>query len=212
MHYFSSYRAHLVTALDSIDLGAVEYAVRRFREARDSGRQIFVCGNGGSAATASHFVCDVLKGARDQTGKRFRISALTESVPTITAYSNDIGYDCVFVEQLKNFANTGDLFVALSGSGDSRNVVSAAEYARSIGCLTIGLTGRNGGKLRHLVDLNIHVAEPHMGRIEEAHMMVCHMIAYALMEESIPGDAVSAEITPGMATHPEARRASAREP
>jgi D-sedoheptulose 7-phosphate isomerase len=173
----------LLEALDRIDTSRVEQAIDWFREARDSSRQIFVCGNGGSASTASHFTCDILKGASYNRDRRFRIMALSDSPATLSAYSNDVGYECVFVEQLKNFAQSGDLVMCISGSGNSPNVVRAMEHANSIGCKTIALTGRDGGKLGPLAQLNIQVAVPHMGRIEDAHMVVCHMIAYHFMEE-----------------------------
>src|SRR5262245_62362503 len=102
----------------------------------------------------------------------------------MTAYSNDVGYDCVFCEQLKNFAKPGDLVMAISGSGNSPNVIRAMEYANSIGCKTIALTGRDGGKLGAMAALNIHVPESHMGRIEDAHHIICHMICYSFMEYS----------------------------
>jgi D-sedoheptulose 7-phosphate isomerase len=108
--------------------------------------------------------------------------ALTDSLPTLTAYSNDVGYECVFVEQLKNFAQPGDVLMAISGSGNSPNVLRAVEYANSNGLKTIGLTGRDGGKLGPLAGLNIQAAVPHMGRIEDAHMIVCHMIGYYFMD------------------------------
>ena len=108
--------------------------------------------------------------------------ALTDQLPTLTAYANDVGYDCVFVEQLKNFAEPGDLLIGISGSGNSENVIRAMEYARSAGCRTVALTGRSGGKLGPMADLNIQVSTPHMGRIEDAHMIVCHMIGYYFME------------------------------
>ncbi|HXA64464.1 MAG TPA: SIS domain-containing protein [Bryobacteraceae bacterium] len=177
------YKAALLEALDRIDTSRVEQAIEWFREARDSSKHIFVCGNGGSAATASHFTCDIVKGASYNRDTRFRIMALTDSLPTLTAYSNDVGYECIFVEQLKNFAQPGDLVMCISGSGNSPNVVRAMEYANSIGCKTIALTGRDGGQLGPLAQLNVHVAVPHMGRIEDAHMVVCHMIAYHFMEE-----------------------------
>ena len=110
--------------------------------------------------------------------------ALTDQVPTLTAYANDVSYEAVFVEQLKNFAEPGDLFMGISGSGNSPNVLRAIEYANSIGCRTIALTGRDGGKLGTQAQLHIHVAAPHMGRIEDAHMVVCHMIGYYFMEEA----------------------------
>jgi D-sedoheptulose 7-phosphate isomerase len=182
MSYPERYRSELLKTIEAIDLERVEQALEWFREARTQGRQIFVCGNGGSAATASHFVTDMVKGASYDRPVRFRILALTESVPTITAYANDVDFEAIFVEQLKNFAQPGDLVMGISGSGNSPNVLRAIEYANSIGCRTLALTGRDGGKLGRMAQLNIQVAEPHMGRIEDAHLVVCHMIGYACME------------------------------
>jgi len=179
--FASQYKAQLLSALETLDLETIGQAVEILREARDQNRHIFVCGNGGSASTASHFVCDMVKGA-SQRGPRFRIMALTDSLPTITAYSNDVGYACVFTEQLKNFAQKGDVVIALSGSGNSANVVNALTYANSIGCQTIALTGRDGGQLGPLAKLQIHVADAHMGRIEDGHMIACHMLCYYFME------------------------------
>jgi D-sedoheptulose 7-phosphate isomerase len=179
--FAGEYKLKVLQALETLDLKGIGRAIEILKEARDQRRQIFVCGNGGSASTASHFVCDMVKGA-SQRGERFRIMALTDCLPTITAYSNDVGYDCVFTEQLKNFAQKGDVVMALSGSGNSPNVVSALEYANSIGCQTIAFTGRDGGKLGPLAKLQIHVAEPHMGRIEDGHLIACHMLCYYFME------------------------------
>jgi D-sedoheptulose 7-phosphate isomerase len=182
MIYPEIYKSELLAAIDRIDTGLVQQAIEWFREARDASKHIFVCGNGGSASTASHFACDIVKGASYNRDSRFRIMALTDSMATITAYSNDVSYDCIFAEQLKNFAQPGDLVMCISGSGNSPNVLRAMEYANSIGCKTIALTGRDGGKLGPLAQLGIQVAVPHMGRIEDAHMIVCHMIAYHFME------------------------------
>jgi len=183
MNYPAEYKSELLKTLDSVDLNLVNQAIEWFKEARANGRQIFVCGNGGSASTASHFACDMVKGASYNRGQRFRIMALTDQLATITAYANDVSYDAVFVEQLRNFARQGDVVMALSGSGNSPNVIRALEYANSIGCRTIALTGRDGGKLAPLGQLSIQVKAPHMGRIEDAHMVVCHMIGYYFMEE-----------------------------
>src|SRR5277367_4587727 len=158
MTFPEQYRTELLLAIQSIDLSKVSQAIEWFKESRDSGRHIFVCGNGGSASTASHFACDIVKGCSFNRSARFRIMALTDQLPTITAYANDVGYDVIFVEQLKNFAQQDDLFMAISGSGNSPNVVRAMEYANSIGCRTLALTGRDGGKLGKLAGLNIHVA------------------------------------------------------
>jgi D-sedoheptulose 7-phosphate isomerase len=182
MSFPERYKSELLQAIDSIDLNAVQSAIEVLRKARDEGRRIFTCGNGGSASTASHFVCDIAKGASFGRDKRFKIMALTDSLPTLTAYSNDVTYECVFVEQLKNFAEPGDVLIAISGSGNSPNVLRAMEYANSVGCHTIALSGRDGGKLGPLAKTDIRVAHPHMGRIEDAHMIVLHMIGYYFME------------------------------
>jgi D-sedoheptulose 7-phosphate isomerase len=184
MNFPAEYKAAVLDAIERIDLARVGQAIEMFREARDQDGQIFVCGNGGSASTASHFVCDVVKGASFNRDRRFRILALNDSLPTITAYSNDVSYECIFAEQLRNFARSGDLVMCISGSGNSPNVLKAMEYASSIGCRTIALTGRDGGKLGPMAELNIQVAVPHMGRIEDGHMIICHMIAYHFMEGS----------------------------
>lgn len=181
--FSEKYRATLQETLKKIDTGRVEEAIGWLERAREEDRQIFVCGNGGSASTASHFVCDMVKGASFQREKKFRIMALTDNIATISAYANDVSYDAVFVEPLRNFARTGDVLIAISGSGNSPNVLRAVEYANEAGLKTIGLTGRNGGKLGSLSQLEINVADSHMGRIEDGHMVVCHMIAYRFMEE-----------------------------
>ena len=182
MDFPERYRGELLKAIDCIDLEKVGRAIEILKEARDCGRHIFICGNGGSASTASHFATDILKGASYEREPRFRILSLVDSIPTLTAYSNDVSYECVFAEQLKNFARPADVVMAVSGSGNSMNVVRAVEYANSIGCTTITLTGRNGGKLGPLGSLNIQVSHPHMGRIEDAHMVVLHMIGYYFMD------------------------------
>ena len=180
------YKADVLKAIDTIELEKVGQAIDILKRARDEDRRIFVCGNGGSASTASHFVCDMVKGASFHRDKRFRIMALTDSLPTITAYANDVCYDCVFVEQLKNFAEPGDVVIAISGSGNSPNVLQAMEYANSIGCRTIALSGRNGGKLGPMAQLNLQASNPHMGRNEDVHMIVMHMICYYFMDAEKP--------------------------
>ncbi|SRR5579871_3838255 len=183
MSFADAYRDRLFATLDSIDVEKIAQATDWFREAREQGRAIFVAGNGGSAATASHFVCDMVKGASYGQSSRFRIMALHDSTPTLTAYANDVSYHDAIVEQLRNFAQQGDIFMAISGSGNSMNVIRAMEYANSAGCRTLALTGRDGGKLGSIAELNLTVPEPHMGRIEDAHHVICHMICYSFMEK-----------------------------
>jgi D-sedoheptulose 7-phosphate isomerase len=182
MTFAEQYKTELLTAIDKIDLDKVQQVIDLFQEARAKGKHIFVCGNGGSASTSSHFACDIVKGASFNRPERFKIMALTDQIPTLTAYANDVSYDSVFVEQLRNFAQPGDLFMGISGSGNSPNVLRAMEYANSVGCKTIALTGRDGGQLGPMAQLNIGVGVPHMGRIEDTHMIVCHMVCYYFME------------------------------
>jgi D-sedoheptulose 7-phosphate isomerase len=185
MSFPQRYKSELIQAIDSIDLTSVQEAIEVLRRAREEGRRIFTCGNGGSASTASHFVCDIVKGASFGREKRFKIIALTDSLSTLTAYSNDVSYECVFVEQLKNHAEPGDVLIAISGSGNSPNVLRAMEYANSIGVHTIALSGRDGGKMGPLAKTEVRVKHPHMGRIEDGHMIVLHMIGYYFMEEEV---------------------------
>lgn len=185
MSFPERYKSEVLKSLETIDLEKVGQAIEVLARARDENRHIFVCGNGGSASTASHFVCDMVKGASFNRGARFRMMALNDSLPTLTAYSNDVHYECVFVEQLKNFAEPGDVVMAISGSGNSPNVLRAIEYGNSIGCRTIALTGRDGGQLGPMAELNIQVAHPHMGHIEDGHVVVMHMICYYFMDEEV---------------------------
>jgi D-sedoheptulose 7-phosphate isomerase len=182
MSFSARYREQLLSTIAAVDVVRVSQAIEWFQETRREGRSIFVAGNGGSAATASHFVCDMVKGASFGKPSRFRILSLNDAVPTMTAYSNDVSYADAIVEQLKNFAQPGDLYMAISGSGNSANVAKAMEYANSIGCRTLALTGRDGGKLGAIAGLNLHVPEAHMGRIEDAHHVICHMICYSFMD------------------------------
>ena len=183
MEFAAEYQQSLQATLSQLDTGKIDQAISWFEQARDSQQTIFVAGNGGSASTASHFACDMVKGASFQRTKRFRIMALTDNLATITAYSNDVSYECVFLEQMKNFAKPGDLFMAISGSGNSPNVLAAMDFANHLGLKTIALTGRDGGKLGQMAHLNIHVPSPHMGRIEDAHLIVCHTICYYFMDK-----------------------------
>jgi D-sedoheptulose 7-phosphate isomerase len=183
MSFPQRYQAELIEIVRALDLEKVRRAIEILAVARQRRQCIFVCGNGGSAAMSSHFATDVVKGASLGRESRFRILSLVDSIPTLTAYSNDISYECVFVEQLKNFAQPGDVILAVSSSGNSMNVVRAVEYGNSVGCHTIALTGRDGGKLGPLAQLNIHVPHPHTGRIEDSHGIILHMIGYYFMEE-----------------------------
>jgi D-sedoheptulose 7-phosphate isomerase len=171
-----------VSALRSIPVAGVEKLITLFRKALDEDRQIFVCGNGGSAANASHFVTDLGKGSSDKTYKRFRCLSLNDNVSWMTALGNDYDYSEVFSRQLMNLARPGDLLMVMSVSGSSPNLVKAVEWAKSNGCVTIALVGGKKGKLAEVSDHVLVIDDTHYGRVEDAHMGVCHMIAYAFME------------------------------
>jgi D-sedoheptulose 7-phosphate isomerase len=139
--------------------------------------QIFACGNGGSSATASHFVEDLAKGVDLPPGAhRFRVISLVDSVPMLTAYANDLGYQHVFAEPLRNLVRAGDVLVALSGSGRSENVLRAMEVARETGAAVVALTGRDGGQMQRLADLCVVVPAEGMQQIEDAHLAIAHAI------------------------------------
>lgn len=166
----------------NVDPKPIETLIAWLSEARSNQSTIFTMGNGGSSSTASHWVNDLVKGASFEKESRFRVMCLNDSVATLTAYSNDVSYEQALVEPLKNFLAKGDVVIAISGSGNSKNVIHAIEYARSKGNRTVALTGRDGGELGRIVDLEINVPEQHMGRIEDVHMMITHAISWSFIE------------------------------
>ncbi len=157
-------------------------------KAYEQDRSIFLFGNGGSAALASHFACDLGKGAVDGSRKRFRVMALTDNVPLMTAWANDSKYDDIFAQQLANFGRRGDLAFAISGSGNSRNVLNALRLARNIGCTTIGLTGFAGGKMLALCDASIVIPSDNMQIIEDLHLCVAHSLFTCVRSRIIDSD------------------------
>ena len=169
-------------ALDSIPVEAVADLVETFRKALQEDRQIFVFGNGGSAANASHFVTDLGKGSSDKLDKRFRCLSLNDNVSWMTALGNDYAYDEIFSRQLMNYGKPGDLVFVLSVSGSSPNLVRGVEWAKKNGLRTIALVGGKRGKLAELADTVIVVDSTHYGRAEDAQMGICHMLCYAFME------------------------------
>ena len=148
-----------------------------------TGGTVFVLGNGGSAATASHFVCDLAKGSRVADAPPFRVVALTDNVPLLTAWGNDESYERIFAEQLAPLLRPGDLVVAISASGSSPNVLAAAALARDSGAAVIALTGATGGQLRWLADLAILVPSPTIEQVEDAHLIIAHSLCVALREQ-----------------------------
>lgn len=182
VEYVDQYLTRLTQTLAELDRDQVARLIDCISEARAHDRQIFVCGNGGSTSTASHFAIDLGKGASMVGNGRFRILSVTDNTGWITALGNDLSFDDVFVEQLKNYARPNDVVVAISCSGSSPNVVKAIEWAKENDCFTVGLTGKMGGRMKDIVDLSIEVPSDHMGRIEDAHLIIVHMICYYFME------------------------------
>lgn len=179
--FIRSYLSELQTTLGAIPVEQVDGMIRTLAAARDRGAQLFVVGNGGSAALASHVAVDLGKCAVGADGRRFRVLSLTDNTPWITALANDVAYEEVFAEQLRNYAQPGDVLLAISGSGNSENVLRAVRYANSIGCHTLALAGFGGGRLRDEARECLVVQAAHMGRAEDAHLVVMHLVIYALM-------------------------------
>lgn len=178
--YIGAYRDRLRRTLEALDLAQVERFVEALESARRDGRRVFLFGNGGSAATASHMACDLNKGVSQGKDRAFKVICLNDNVPTMMAWANDVSYEEIFLGQLKNFLVPGDLVVAISGSGNSPNVVRAVEWANSQGAVTVGLCGYRGGKLKEIAHLVVHVDVDDMQVAEDLHLVVGHMATQAL--------------------------------
>lgn len=185
MDHIMSYLEELKATLDTLDLEAVQQTRNLIAQARQEGKQLFLCGNGGSATTASHMANDLGKGASygRPASERFRVMALTDNVAWITALANDVGYWSVYAEQLRNLGQPGDVLLAISPSGDSPNVLRAVSVAKKRGMKTIGWCGNRGGKLAGAVDLAVVVDSHHLGRVEDIHLILMHLVCYYFMEE-----------------------------
>lgn len=174
------YLDNVKKTLDSLDRKEIETFLNLLVKAKNEEKTIFIMGNGGSAATASHFCCDFNKGVSYCKEKRFKFICLNDNVPTMMAYSNDISYDDIFVEPLKNFFKEGDLVIGISGSGNSKNVLKAIEYANENGGVTIGITGYNGGKLKTIAKYSVNTNVNDMQISEDVHMILDHLCSSVL--------------------------------
>lgn len=181
---YAAYLDYADKALRSVKAQEVENTIELLFRAYKSGNTVFVIGNGGSAASASHLAQDLAKGTRRTLSqkKRIRALALTDSAPFLTAYGNDDGYDVVFEQQLRNHARRGDVLVAISGSGNSPNIIKAVTWAKRNGLSTLGITGFDGGKLRKLAQHKLHVPLNDMCTAESVHSVLLHYIVLALVE------------------------------
>lgn len=177
------YLEEVQATLGQMPLEALKRATALLQEARLKGRRVYVLGNGGSAATASHFASDLMKGASVPGWPRFRAFALTDNMPVFSAWANDASYEEVFAQQLENFLEAEDVVVAISGSGNSPNVLRAVELARSRGAVTMGISGFKGGKLKGMVDVAMVVPNHLMEQVEDIHLLVCHLLSTSLRWE-----------------------------
>jgi D-sedoheptulose 7-phosphate isomerase len=180
--WISEYIQLQKAAHDSIPAEAVANLVKTLVEAVKGGRQIFVFGNGGSAANASHFATDLGKGASDKLGKRFRVISLNDNVSWMTALGNDYAYDEIFVGQLQNYGCPGDVALSMSVSGNSPNCVKALDWSKKNGLRTAALVGAKRGRMAEIAEQVIVIGDTHYGRVEDAHMGICHLLCYAIME------------------------------
>ena len=183
MERIQKYILHLQDVLERLKLDDVRQSIDVIMEAYSANKQIFVVGNGGSASTASHLACDLGKGTSVAGKPRFRVISLTDNVATMTAWSNDVAYEDVFVEQLKNLVNTGDVVIGISASGNSENVIRAMQHAADIGCNTIGWSGFGGGKLATICDVNVVVDSHQYGPVEDVHLILNHVLHAWIQEE-----------------------------
>ena len=174
--YAKDYFVKLKKTIDLLDIEKIKTVVRILLDAYKNNKKIFIMGNGGSAATASHFVLGLAKNTIISNKKWFRVIGLTDNIPLITAWSNDDAYQNVFLEQLSNFVEEGDVVIAISGSGNSENVLRAVKHANDSGAITVGFIGFEGGKLKHIAKESIIAKDNHMGRIEDIHMALTHLI------------------------------------
>ena len=151
--------------------------------ARNNKKTIFIMGNGGSASTASHFASDLAKGTIVPGFPRFKVVALTDNIPTMLAWANDASYNDMFIEQLKNLMEPGEVVIGISGSGNSMNIIKAIEYANTNNGITIGISGYDGGKLLKCAQENIHVPSMYMQRVEDIHLILEHLLTSLIREE-----------------------------
>lgn len=182
MDFIDAYLTEFEQVIHNLCKNEVRAVANALMEAWRARVHVFICGNGGSAATASHMANDLNKFTNVEGKPRFRAICLTDNVPMMTAIANDLSYADVFVEQLRNLMQKGDVLIAISGSGNSANIIRAVEYAKRNGTTVIGLCGRPGGRLAELADLKVIVPSDRIGQQEDGHMILDHVLAGALRD------------------------------
>lgn len=190
MNPILSYFNDLHQLIDRLPVESIEKVIERLRQARLNNNQVFTMGNGGSASTASHFVCDLSKNTRKEGWPNFRVIGLADNIPAMLAYANDEGYENVFRQQLANLVRAGDVVIGISASGNSPNVLRAMELANQACATTIGFSGFDGGKLAGMVDIHVWAPSDCIEQVEDVHLVLEHLICKVLKDdpggESIP--------------------------
>jgi len=184
--YVREYLADIKGTLDSMEddlINKTSKLASVLAEARQNKNTVFLMGNGGSASTASHVAQDLAKCTIAEGLPRFRVTALTDSISSMLAWANDTSFEEIFIEQLKSSMEPGDVIIGISGSGNSRNVIKAIEYANGNGGITVGISGYDGGKLLQIAQENIHVLNHNMQRVEDIHVLVLHLLISILRDE-----------------------------
>ena len=184
MEDIQNYILTLQQTLDQLPRQTIAEVVTLLEQARSQARQVFIMGNGGSASTASHFVCDLAKNTRRNGLPHYRVIGVTDNMAIFSAYANDEGYENVFAQQLANLILPGDIVIGISASGNSANVINAIHEAKRHQATTIAFTGFDGGRLGTLVDINIHVKSNIIEHVEDIHLMLEHMIVKAIKDRS----------------------------
>jgi len=183
MNYINELEKYIETeikVLKSLDLNDINAVMNVLEDARLNDHRIFICGNGGSAATASHFAGDFNKGLSEKLDKKYDFECLCDNLPMMMAVANDTSYDEIFRQPLENKLHEKDVFIGISGSGNSKNVVNAMEYAKNHGAVTIALVGYSGGKLKEMADYSVHVNIDDMQIAEDIHMVLDHLMMHTL--------------------------------
>lgn len=184
MHdYMTKYLSTLQKVLEEISPEQLSQIADVLKKAYHQDKTVFICGNGGSASTASHWACDLGKGIIAEGKPRFRVLSIGDNQALLTAYANDCGYDSVFAEPIRSWAKPEDVVILITASGNSPNILAAAEAARELGCITIGLIGFGGGKLASMVDYQITVSCNEYGPVEDLHLILDHIISGYLRSE-----------------------------
>lgn len=185
--WLESYRRRMIDLLERLPVDDIVRLAEVLQRAYQSGRMIFLFGNGANAAHASHFACDLGKGASDHLPQPFRVLSLNDNTPWMTALGNDYSYEDVYVRQLRNYAGEGDIAFTMSVSGSSPNCVKAIEWAKENGLHTVAIVGEKRGELAEIADLSIVLPEEHYGRVEDVQIAICHMLAGLFSEGIITG-------------------------